>query len=128
MEVQDEPFFTSTVLTNSQVTPPIKRIKLEETQDAISMAIQMLRNEEDEFSITARCFALKLKKMSPMQRILADKLINDVLLEGQLGTLTRESTIVVYPKKQNVNSPSTSLPLTPSINSSDGVRNHFLTS
>ena len=39
--------------------------------------------------------ASKLRILTKEQRIMAEKLINDVLYEAQLGTLTRNSRIIV---------------------------------
>ena len=69
-------------------------------QHVMSKALEYLE-KDDEAMIMARGYALKLSKMEPMQRLLADKLINDVLLEGQLGTLTRHSSIFVEPQETN---------------------------
>lgn len=46
--------------------------------------------ESDE-DVVAKGWALKLKRMKREQRIYAEKFINDVLLEGELGTLHRHS-------------------------------------
>lgn len=50
---------------------------------------------EDEFDIVGKNVAAKLRQLPPTQRIFAERLINEVLFEAQLGTLTRESGVVL---------------------------------
>lgn len=49
-------------------------------------------NEDNEaYDEVAKVWTVKLKKMDPLQRIYAEKAINDILFEAQLGTLNRKS-------------------------------------
>ncbi|XP_063979279.1 uncharacterized protein LOC135163619 isoform X2 [Diachasmimorpha longicaudata] len=50
---------------------------------------------EDEFDAIGRNVAAKLRNMRLDQRIVAEKLLNDVLFEAQLGTLHREAVLHV---------------------------------
>jgi hypothetical protein len=47
------------------------------------------------FEITGKNVAPKLRILTNEQRIIAEKLINDVLYEAQLGSLTRNSRLIV---------------------------------
>jgi len=51
--------------------------------------------KEDMFEITGKNVASKLRILTKEQRIIAEKLINDVLYEAQLGSLTRNSRLIV---------------------------------
>lgn len=60
-----------------------------------SLAPQATIVIEDEFDIVGKNVAAKLRQLPPTQRIFAERLINEVLFEAQLGTLTRESGVVL---------------------------------
>jgi len=51
--------------------------------------------KEDVFEITRKNMASKLRILTKEQRIIAEKLINDVLYEAHLGSLTRNSRLIV---------------------------------
>jgi len=51
--------------------------------------------KEDMFEITGKNVASKLSILTTEQRIIAEKLINDVLYEAQLSTLTRNSRLIL---------------------------------
>ena len=51
--------------------------------------------KEDMFEKTGKNVASKLRILAKEQRIMAEKLINDVLYEAQLGRLTRNSRLIV---------------------------------
>ncbi|KAJ8878255.1 hypothetical protein PR048_018832, partial [Dryococelus australis] len=50
---------------------------------------------DDEDSILASHVAAKLRRLDPLQRIFAEKLIHDVLFEAQLGSLTRTARKII---------------------------------
>lgn len=50
---------------------------------------------EDEYDAVGYNVAAKLRSMRVDQRIIAEKLVNDVIFEGQLGNLRRNSNIHV---------------------------------
>lgn len=43
---------------------------------------------EDRYDIFAKNIAIKMRELSKNQRIIAEKIINDTLFEGELGNLT----------------------------------------
>jgi hypothetical protein len=51
--------------------------------------------KEDMFEITGKNVASELRILTKEQRIIAEKLISDVLNEAQLGSLTRNSRLIV---------------------------------
>jgi len=51
--------------------------------------------KEDMFEITGKNVASNLRILTKEQRIMAKKLINDELYEAQLGSLTRNSRLIV---------------------------------
>ena len=68
--------------------------KSDEILSIVGQKLQDSRNQ-DEYDIIGKNVAEKLRKIEPMMKIYAEKLINDVLFEAQLGTLSRESCITV---------------------------------
>lgn len=63
------------------------------TENMFAYVTKHLEKEDDECFVMAKSYTQKLKKMEPIQRLYADRLINEVLLEGQLGNLCRYSAI-----------------------------------
>jgi hypothetical protein len=57
---------------------------------------------EDNFDIVGRNVAAKLREISKDQAIFAERLINEVLFEAQLGTLNRQTQIATYDFAQNI--------------------------
>ncbi|CAG9791801.1 unnamed protein product [Diatraea saccharalis] len=53
----------------------------------------MLLHEEDTTESIAKAFALQLKDMSKLQRIIAEKLISEIMFYGKLDQLTVNSSI-----------------------------------
>jgi hypothetical protein len=47
------------------------------------------------FEITRKNVASKLRRLTKKQRIIAEKMINNVLHEAQIGSLTRNSRLIV---------------------------------
>lgn len=62
-------------------------------QSPRSMYRDMVVHSDDEYDMVGRNVAAKLKRMRVDQRIIAEKLLNDVLFEAQLGNLHRDSHI-----------------------------------
>lgn len=48
---------------------------------------------EDEFDVLGKYYANKMRKLPPTMQLIAEKLINDVYFQAQLGTLSVNSTI-----------------------------------
>jgi len=44
--------------------------------------------DEDRYDVSAKGFAMRLREMEKRQRIIAEKLMNDILFEGEMGSLT----------------------------------------
>ncbi|OAD54010.1 hypothetical protein WN48_08430 [Eufriesea mexicana] len=78
-------------------TPLIRRRKLEEAEcsDLLKISHNNSFVMEDEFDAIGRNVAAKLRNMRLDQRIIAEKLLNDILFEAQLGNLHRDSNIHV---------------------------------
>ncbi|XP_057332247.1 uncharacterized protein LOC130672053 [Microplitis mediator] len=76
---------------------PVKKRKHEDSDTDINKYLQPSNSSiiEDEFDAIGKNVAAKLRGMRLDQRIVAEKLINDVLFEAQLGTLHRSSTLQV---------------------------------
>jgi hypothetical protein len=49
-----------------------------------------MQQPQSEFERIASGWAVKFQKMEPQQRLFAKKAINDILFEGQMGTLCRD--------------------------------------
>ncbi|XP_006566408.1 uncharacterized protein LOC552753 [Apis mellifera] len=78
-------------------SPIIRRRKLEEAEcsDLLKISHNNSFVMEDEFDAIGRNVAAKLRNMRLDQRIIAEKLLNDILFEAQLGNLHRDSNIHV---------------------------------
>lgn len=77
--------------------PLIRRRRSEEPESTDLLKISHNNSfvVEDEFDAIGRNVAAKLRNMRLDQRIIAEKLLNDILFEAQLGNLHRDSNIHV---------------------------------
>ncbi|XP_050676936.1 putative uncharacterized protein DDB_G0290521 [Leptidea sinapis] len=70
--------------------PKPKKSKNTSQQDLIDLASHYFKKPDDsESDIIAKGWALKLKRLSPDQRRYAKKIINDILFEDEMGSLSR---------------------------------------
>lgn len=72
-------------------------------------ATRYLEAEDDEFLTLVKGYAMKLKKLTQQQLMFADKVINDTLLDGQMGLLNRRSYVVNPSELPSITLPSPSL-------------------
>ncbi|XP_047000013.1 uncharacterized protein LOC124615887 [Schistocerca americana] len=84
--------------------PPMKkRQPALATNDLLELACKRLRervSDEDHIGIT---WARELQKMDPMQQTFAKKFISDILFEGLMGTLHRNSVVINGPATSSAN-------------------------
>lgn len=69
-----------------------KKIKAgDPTAELVQLATKRLQQPQDDWDKIAAAWAVEVKKMFPQQQLFAKKAINDILFEGQMGTLHRNS-------------------------------------
>ncbi|XP_023294757.2 uncharacterized protein LOC111677794 [Lucilia cuprina] len=71
-----------------------KKRKADPAEELMILAAKRLSQPPDECDKIIESWAVKFKNMSPKQRLYADKFINEILFEGQLGMLHRNSMIL----------------------------------
>lgn len=76
--------------------------EIEEPISKRSRSVQCSQEEfchftQDNYEHLAKMWVNDLKKMNPLQQIFAKKYINDILYEGQLGSLDRNSVTINGP-------------------------------
>lgn len=59
--------------------------------------------EEDECTVVGKRFAMQLRGMAEQQRILAEKIVSDVMYYGRMGKLTEDSFKFNFTNKINLN-------------------------
>ncbi|MCL4145992.1 UNVERIFIED_CONTAM: hypothetical protein GTU68_055907 [Idotea baltica] len=68
-----------------------KRKAPDPTEEFVKLAFKCLQQPQGDSDILAAAWAVELLKMDPQQQLFAKKAINDILFEGQMGTLHRHS-------------------------------------
>ena len=81
---------------------------MDDQQELLSLACKRLRGNENQYERLASAWALELQGMDPTQALYAKNAINDIMFEGQMGTLHRETVVI----NQQPNPPSTSSRIT----------------
>ncbi|KAF7269012.1 hypothetical protein GWI33_017933 [Rhynchophorus ferrugineus] len=77
------------VVANNESRQTNRRRKSPDTTD--KLASQRLQEPQDDSDKIAAAWAVELRKMDPQQQLFAKKAISDILFEGQMGTLHRNS-------------------------------------
>jgi hypothetical protein len=86
------------VTSNCIATPKTfsRKRKISPSYAVLSLVNDRLQKlRKDMFEITGKNVASKLRILTKEQRIIAEKLINNVLYEAQLGTLARNSRLIL---------------------------------
>lgn len=60
----------------------------------MTLARDHFRKSENEHQVMVRHWAFKLQRMSEEQRRLAEKVINEILFEGEEGNFHRHSVVI----------------------------------
>jgi hypothetical protein len=88
---------------------PSKKPKFNANEELLAKARKRLETPPDDYEKIAMAWAVELKKMDTQQQMFAKKAINDILFEGQMGTLSRDSVQI------NVHMSRTSTPYSGSL-------------
>lgn len=78
------------IFLQDKANPP-KRKRKDDSELLISLACKRLSQPKNEFDLIAKTWANDLQKMDYMQQLYAKKAISEILFEGQLGNLNRNS-------------------------------------
>ncbi|XP_011292287.1 uncharacterized protein LOC101894380 [Musca domestica] len=65
------------------------------TEESMEVESTNKTNSRDSFDRIVETWADKLRRMDPLQQLWAEKFINDIMLEGQLGNLHRHSVQIM---------------------------------
>lgn len=75
--------------------PPNKKIKIDcsstDFEKLLSLACRANNQDDDNYGIFGKMVAYKLRSMDSQQAVIAEKVIHDILLEGQMKLLTYSS-------------------------------------
>ncbi|XP_066987477.1 uncharacterized protein [Macrobrachium rosenbergii] len=83
--------FVGRILVKQSV--PMQR-KVDEQRELASLACKRLRGIENKYERLASAWALELQEMDSTQAAYAKKAFNDIMFEGQMGILHRDSVII----------------------------------
>ncbi|XP_077286471.1 uncharacterized protein LOC143911471 [Arctopsyche grandis] len=83
----------SKTMSTPTSTPKLdrKRPREDPQKEVLFISCEQQGKDDTEYDLYARMWAMELKKMKPDQQIYAKKAIYDILLEGQLETLQKDS-------------------------------------
>lgn len=80
------------IFFQAQNGPPKKKDKKGDPhEELVKLACKRLEQPPDDYDKIAAAWAVELRKMDPQQQLFAKKAINDIIFEGQMGTLHRSS-------------------------------------
>lgn len=103
----------ATVANNTVATAKLSKYKkniIEEQKKAklMELAHEALSKDDDEYEITGKRIAFQLKDIAKPQRIIAEKLISDVIYYAKIDKLTKDSSVCNHSSSQfqPVKSPS----------------------
>lgn len=92
---QPVPFPTKKKITSSK----------DSTDELVGLATAYFKKPETESDFLAKGWTMKLNRLQPDQRCFAEKIINDTLLEAEMGTLTRHG-VSFLTSSQSILNPS----------------------
>lgn len=79
-------------------TPKLSKYNVNNTEEQnisnlLDLVHKALTKDEDEYQITGKRIAHQLKKITEPQRIIAEKLISDVIYYARIGKLTEDASV-----------------------------------
>lgn len=98
--VISEPLTPRSISQASSRAAKRRNDKCDEVLDVIQKRFTTPSNVDDKFTLIGKAWACKLRELSQEQAIHAEKLVNDIFYEAQLGTLNRYCTLHIQ-QQQN---------------------------
>lgn len=115
--IKKKNFLLSFQHISKDVMTKVDKRKADPTDTLLEIASQRFVQSENTQITDAWC--VKLDRMVPEQRLLAEKFVEDILFEGQLGTLNRNSVVINEPATAGAFKSISSTPLLTINNNSD---------
>ena len=100
------------MVLQAQLEPPRKKKRPRDISEQLTqVSCEYFKNLPNYYNTIAAAWAVELQNMAETQQMLAKKFINEIIFEGQMGTLHRDSVVINNPPRTSSPLSVQSLPL-----------------